>query len=378
MTDIRKVKVHSKTGRWFEYRRFSLYFSITFCALTILFGSVAFSQVVPDISPVKFSEMVKSMSEPGGYFRSDNWVTNEWTYLDVIEPMKKLEIEGGVYIGVASNQNFAYIAAIKPDLVFFVDIRHQNKMQHLVYKILFELADTRPMFLSLLFSKPLRKEIAPDKSSDISTIVAYFRETGSDRTMFTKTEKTIKDILTNKYKFKLDEQDTREIYNVLNNFFLHNLNITYSGGWSNRHPTFGQLLQLKVDGEQKNPFNSREDFLFLKNMQFENKMIPVTGDFAGQKALTKISNYLKEHGLTVSAFYVSNVEQYLFRYWVFPNWVENVKKLPITDRSIFIRWTARGYRTTRLQWIGTFLKNYDAGKYYSYEDLTYFDYIKIK
>ncbi|MCH7782244.1 hypothetical protein IID62_04190 [candidate division KSB1 bacterium] len=377
MTDIGKVKVYSKTGKWSGFRRFSLNFTLTFCGLALLFGSTAFSQVVPDISPVKFSEMVNSMSESGGYFRSDNWVTNEWTYLDIIEPMKKLEIEGGVYIGVASNQNFTYIANIKPDLVFFVDIRHQNKMQHLVYKILFELADTRAEWISLLFAKPLDKD-GPGKSSDINEIVAYFRSAESDRNMYEENKQKIVDILTKKYKFELDDRDLREINNVLNTFYMYNLNITYSGGWSRRHPTLGQLMQLSVGGEQKNAFNSRDDYLFLKKLQEDNKIIPLTGDFAGPKALTAVADYLNDHKLTVSAYYVSNVEQYLFRNWVFPQWANNIKKLPLTDKSIFIRWSASGYRATRLQYMKNFVKNFDAGKYYSYEELNYYDYIIIK
>ena len=40
-------------------------------------------------------------------------------------------------------------------------------------------------------------------------------------------------------------------------------------------------------------------------------LVPVVGNFAGPKALRDVGQYIREHGGTVSAFYLSNVEQYL-------------------------------------------------------------------
>ena len=41
---------------------------------------------------------------------------------------------GGVYMGVGPEQNFSYIAAIRPAMAFIVDIRRQAVMQHLMFK----------------------------------------------------------------------------------------------------------------------------------------------------------------------------------------------------------------------------------------------------
>ena len=62
-------------------------------------------------------------------------------------------MQGGVYMGVGPEQNFTYIAAIRPAMAFIVDIRRQAVMQHLMFKAMFELAKDRADFISLLFAQ---------------------------------------------------------------------------------------------------------------------------------------------------------------------------------------------------------------------------------
>ena len=117
----------------------------------------------------------------------------------------------------------------------------------------------------------------------------------------------------------------------------------------------------------------------------KNLIIPVVGDFGGKKALSSIGDYLRKNGLTVSAFYASNVEQYLFDDGLFPGFVANVKKLPVTEKSLFIRWIYQRYyhparmegqrSTSLLQRMMVFLTDYDAGRYQSYMDLISTHYI---
>ena len=46
----------------------------------------------------------------------------------------------------------------------------------------------------------------------------------------------------------------------------------------------------------------------------------------------------------MSAFYISNIENYLFRDGSFPRFIDNVKKLPHTDKSVIIRSLFGGYQ----------------------------------
>ena len=67
------------------------------------------------------------LSEPAGYFPSENVVSNETSYLHVLDAMRRLGVKGGAYIGVGPDQNFSYIAAIRPEVAFMFDIRRDAK-----------------------------------------------------------------------------------------------------------------------------------------------------------------------------------------------------------------------------------------------------------
>ena len=54
-------------------------------------------------------------------------------------------------------------------------------------------------------------------------------------------------------------------------------------------------------------------------------------------ALRAVGNFLRERGATVTAFYVSNVEQYLRSNGVWPRFCANVSAMPLDASSIFIR-----------------------------------------
>jgi len=66
-------------------------------------------------------------------------------------------------------------------------------------------------------------------------------------------------------------------------------------------------------------------------------LIPIVGDFAGDKALRSVGSYLREHGATVSAFYTSNVEFYLFQTEDWRKFFTTVSTLPLNRDSVFIR-----------------------------------------
>src|SRR2546423_13425907 len=103
------------------------------------------------ISHADFIQYVEQWSEPEGYFDTDNFISNETSYLHVVPELQKRTAPGGVYIGVGPDQNFSYIARTKPSLAIIIDIRRQNMLQHLFLKALFDLSATRAEFLARFF-----------------------------------------------------------------------------------------------------------------------------------------------------------------------------------------------------------------------------------
>src|SRR5436190_6664036 len=110
------------------------------------------------LSAAEFSRLVRDLSEEGGSFRSDNFTSNETSYLHVVDKLKELGATGGAYLGVGPEQNFTYIAKVRPRIAFIIDIRRQALIQHLRSKAIFHLAPSRVQDLSLLLSKPVPKE----------------------------------------------------------------------------------------------------------------------------------------------------------------------------------------------------------------------------
>ena len=94
---------------------------------------------------------------------------------------------------------------------------------------------------------------------------------------------------------------------------------------------------LPPSGEPRSFLSSEENFQTVKTLHDKNLIVPVSGDFGGPKALRAIGSYVKERGGSVTAFYVSNVEQYLFQDGKQTAFYENVATLPLTESSVFIR-----------------------------------------
>ena len=124
-------------------------------AVYVWHGTEVQPQALPEQLPdSEYWRLIDEFSEPGGYFRSDNFISNETTFQYVIPELQKKIKPGGVYLGVGPDQNFTYIAALQPKLAIITDIRRQNMLLHLVYKALFEMSANRVEFLSKLFSRP--------------------------------------------------------------------------------------------------------------------------------------------------------------------------------------------------------------------------------
>ena len=106
------------------------------------------------LGAAEFSRLIQTLSEKDGYFRSDNFTSNETSYLHVVGRLREMGISGGAYVGVGPEQNFTYIAKVRPHIAFIVDIRRQAVLQHLMYKALFQISENRVEFLSGLLEPP--------------------------------------------------------------------------------------------------------------------------------------------------------------------------------------------------------------------------------
>jgi hypothetical protein len=344
------------------------------------------------LSAAEFSRLVRELSEEGGYFRSDNFTSNETSYLHVVSKLAQLGATGGAYLGVGPEQNFTYIAKVRPRIAFIIDIRRQAMLQHLMFKAIFHLAPTRAQYLSLLLCRPIPKEKEKSAAADasITEILTLIAQLQADDKTYDANLTAIRKAIKDDFQVQLSDGDQASLDYVYKNFRSEGLDIAYrvegmrGGGW---FPTLRELIvQPDQFGKAGNFLATREDYEYVREMQRRNMIIPVVGDFAGKKALVAVGEYLRKNNFTLTAFYTSNVEQYLFQGGVFPGFVENVRKLPTTERSLFIRAVPNqrfihparipGHMiTTVLQQVSVFLKDFDAGAYPGYSELVMTHYI---
>ena len=296
------------------------------------------------ITDQEFWRLISDFSEPNGFFRSDNLLSNELWFQYVIPDLTKTAKAGRVYLGVGPEQNFTYITALKPKMVFIFDIRRGNLDLQLMYKALFELSSDRADFVSRLFSR-----LRPDGLSSSSTaqrIFAAYRNAESSEAYYDGNFKAIKDVLMTKHHWPISDADLEGIDYVYRHFYQFGPRINYNsslntgiGGFGGfGRTTYADLMSTDDgQGQARSYLASEENFSFLKELEAKNLLVPVVGDFAGPKAIRAVATYLKEKDATVSAFYLSNVEQYLRQNGVWDNFCRNVSTLPLDDSSTFIR-----------------------------------------
>src|SRR5207302_8446143 len=129
-----------------------LYISAAIFALILaVFGPrVAADSLPAQLSDQDFWKLSSDFSEPDGFFRSDNLLSNEiWMQRVIPELLSNIKTPS-VYLGVGPEQYFTYITTLKPKMVFIVDIRRGNLDLQLMYKAVFELSIDRAVFYGRL------------------------------------------------------------------------------------------------------------------------------------------------------------------------------------------------------------------------------------
>jgi hypothetical protein len=323
----------------------ALTLSLTLAVLSAAPRLVVQSDTLPArLTDQEFWGLSDAFSEPNGYFRSDNLLSNEIFFQYVIPELVQKTRPGGVYLGVGPEQNFSYIAALKPKMVFITDIRRGNLHTQLMYKAIFELSADRADFVSRLFTKKRPDGLGP-KSTATEIFNAFWNVDTSADTVYKDNLKAIEDVLVKKHGLPLSDDDLKGIEYVYYNFYWYGPSINYnssSGSGNNgRGGNFVTYYDLMVATDQAGVSRSflanDENFQVLKDLEQKNLIVPVVGNFGGPKALRAEGKYLHDHAATVTAFYLSNVEQYLVQDGIWQTFCGNVASLPLDETSTFIR-----------------------------------------
>jgi hypothetical protein len=262
------------------------------------------------MSDQEFWRLSEALSEPPGTFSlSDNLVSNE---PHVAENARWLRPSGGIYVGVGPEQNFSYIATLRPAIAFIIDIRRENRNLHFLYKALFELSADRPDFVSRLLSRPRPPELHGDASVD--EIFARYDAVAPSPGQYTRTAALVRERLLTTHGLPLSQSDLEWIERVLKAFYTDGPNMQF---WGARavdavRPSYRQLMTARDTTGQTRSFLSRDEaFRFVKDLETRNLIVPVIGDFGGPGAIRRVGDYARAQREQIRAFYGSNVGVYL-------------------------------------------------------------------
>jgi hypothetical protein len=316
------------------------------CALALLAVSLApagvratqASAIPARYTDAEFWRIVSEFSEADGYFQSDNLVSNELTFQWVIPRLQAAWTPGQVYVGVGPDQNFTYLAALRPSAAFIVDIRRGNLRVHLLYKALMEVSPTRAAFLSRLLSRPVPPAALAQPDMSAAELFAAFDRVDSDEALFSETVRMVRERLEVQHGFSLTADDRDGIEYVLSSFYYAGASLAYSNTARGRYPSYRDLMTTTDQGGVARSYLANEAlYAIVRDMQVRNLVVPVVGDFSGAKALRALGRYLTTQQATVGVIYTSNVEQYLFQYGTWPAYYANVAALPTDTSSTFVR-----------------------------------------
>lgn len=319
-------------------------------------GRVPIDTLPASLTDEQFWHFVETTSEPNGYFRSDNFLSNERGYQAIIPTLVADERRfGRVYLGVGPEQNFPYIIALQPKMAIIFDIRRGNLHEHLLYKALFEMSSDRADFLSRLWSRPRPAWLT--KTSTVEELMEGFRQAAPSANAYAANLEAVSDWLTEHHGFPLSAEDLDGIdYVYRTAFYEGGPDLTYNmrpaGGGFGRgrmNSTYADI-QILTDsaGVNRGFLANEENWNAIKAIEARNMVVPLVGDFGGPSAIRAVGAYLHAHGAVVSAFYLSNVEQYLNQDGKEDTFLCNVAALPLDDASTFIftgggRFGRRGY-----------------------------------
>ncbi len=326
----------------------------------------------------EFASRVAALSEAGGYFDTDNLISNERSYLQVLPDLRRAGIAGGAYIGVGPDQNFSYIAAVRPRIAFIVDVRRDNLLLHLLFKALFELSQTRVEYVSLLFGRDVPADLSRWRETSIDRLVAQANRAPADRRVLDKRHTRLESAL-KRFGVPLSADDLATITRFHRRFIDAGPDLRFqSTGRPPQayYPTYRELLlETDPEGRRAHYLASEDAFQFVKSLESRDLIIPVVGDLSGATALTAIGRLLRERREQVSAFYVSNVELYLFRDGTFLRFVRNLTELPhasgaVLIRAVFGRYSMSGRgSSSHVQRIDGLIRDFTDGRTRAYEDL---------
>ncbi len=286
-----------------------------------------------------FANAFARLSEAGGFFDTDNLISNETSYLHVAPRLEALGVRGGAYIGVGPDQNYSYLALIRPEVAFLIDIRRDNALQHLLFKALFVQAPNRLAFLCLwLGCRAPPRNMTTDRP--VLELLAWVDSTRLDQASASRVRAETARLIA-AFGIPLDTRDRETIERFHAEFMRAGLGLRFSSfgrGNESQYPTLRRLiLERDLEGAMRSYLAREDDWRFVRDLHVQGRIIPVVGNLAGPQAFPGLARELRARGVGLSALYTSNAELYVWRDGGFAEFAQSVSRMPLAPSAVIIR-----------------------------------------
>jgi len=296
----------------------------------IRFSTHAADTLPAQIRDDAYWKLITDFSEPDGFYQYTVITSNETAYQEVLPQLTKSIAPGGTYLGVGPEQNFTYIAALRPKIAFIVDIRRDMMIEHLMYKTAFEMSADRVEFVGNLFSRKKPAQLTTE-TSVANLFQAYAAGKGDPELAETNLKEIVRRLKV-VHGFALSADDERRLRTIYMTFLREGV-VRFNS--SIESPGYTALM-IATDGRGRNWsfLASSENYDRVREMQKKNLIVPLVGDFGGPRTIGAVGQYIRDHGAIVNLFYLSNVEDYLQN--VMQGYARNIASLPVDSTSLFI------------------------------------------
>jgi hypothetical protein len=251
---------------------------------------------------------------PASNYESDCFVTSEAGYNDVlVRRVPSGDLTTGAYVGVGPDQNFIYAGVLRPRLVLIVDARMDNLLEHLVFKLLMERAETPLEYLAALFSRELPPGATAVEPGP-GPLLAAFDALPVSAAAHESTVKWIKAELPRRcgglapYLHRVDY--------LCGEFFTRQLDVTSVSATLLANldyvPTMREVIGAReTHGVNLHYLTDPARYGYVRSLQVNDRIIPVLGNLSSQQAIMQVNELLRASGEKVSHLYLSNLEEFL-------------------------------------------------------------------
>ena len=251
---------------------------------------------------------------PASNYASDCFVTSEDGYNDVlVRRVPAGTMTTGAYVGVGPDQNFIYAGVLRPRLVLIVDARMDNLLEHLVFKLLMERAETPLEYLTALFSRELPPGPAVVGPGP-EPLLAAFDALPVSAASHESTVKWIKAELLRRWAALAPYLDRVDY--LCGEFFTRQLDITSVSARLLANldfvPTLREVIGAReTHGVDLHYLTDPGRYGYVRSLQVEDRIIPVLGNLLSPRSVAQVNELLRQGGEAVSHLYLSNLEEFL-------------------------------------------------------------------